>query len=120
VLPAERRVRRREDFTAAVKHGVRVGSTGLVVHATFETGDQAARGGFIVGRSVGNAVTRNRLRRRLRHVVAPRLQAAPPGTVVVVRATAAASSATSRQLAKTLNGLLDRVLAPVAKPGAVA
>jgi ribonuclease P protein component len=116
VLPAERRVHRREDFTATVKQGRRVGSTGLVVHAMVDNGDRPARAGFIVGRAVGNAVTRNRLRRRLRHLIAPRLQAAPAGVVVVVRATAAAGSATPRQLATTLNRLLDRVLVAASTP----
>jgi ribonuclease P protein component len=120
VLPAERRVRRREDFTATVKQGRRAGASGLVVHATTDSGALPARAGFIVGRGVGNAVTRNRLRRQLRHLIAPRLAGAPAGLTVVVRASAAATSASPRQLATTLDRLLDRVLTPAGRPDVVA
>jgi ribonuclease P protein component len=111
VLPAERRVRRREDFTAAVRQGRRVGSPGLVVHVSSEAGDAPARAGFIVGRNVGNAVRRNRLRRQLRHVIAPRLASCPAGLLIVVRAAAPATRFTSAELAASLDGLLDRALA---------
>jgi ribonuclease P protein component len=110
MLPAESRVRRREDFTATVRHGRRAGTHGLVVHVSSDHGTGPARAGFIVGRAVGNAVTRNRLRRRLRHLIAPRLADLPAGTLVVVRATAAAASATSHDLAPTLDALLTRAL----------
>jgi ribonuclease P protein component len=120
VLPAERRVRRREDFTATVKHGRRAGASGLVVHATTDPGGLPARAGFIVGRGVGNAVTRNRLRRQLRHLIAPRLAASPAGLMIVVRANAAATDASPRQLAVTVDRLLDRVLMPADRSDVVA
>jgi ribonuclease P protein component len=85
-----------------------------------ETGEAPARAGFIVGRGVGNAVTRNRLRRQLRHLVAPRLPLAPAGVMVVVRANAAAVNSTPRQLASTLDRLLDRVLVLAGPPDVVA
>jgi len=46
----------------------------------------SVRVGFVVGKSVGNAVTRNRVRRRLRHLVAPELPGTPHQVSVVVRA----------------------------------
>jgi ribonuclease P protein component len=110
MLPAKSRVRRREDFTATVRHGRRAGTHGLVVHVSSDHGTGPARAGFIVGRVVGNAVTRNRLRRRLRHLIAPRLADLPAGTLVVVRASAAAASAPSRALAPALDALLTRAL----------
>jgi ribonuclease P protein component len=108
VLPAERRVRRRDDFTAVVRNGRRVGSPGLVLHLSNDHSSRPARAGFIVGRAVGPAVERNRLRRRLRHLIAPRLERLPVGTMVVVRATPSAATRSGRELAATLNGLLDR------------
>jgi ribonuclease P protein component len=44
------------------------------------------RVGFVVGKSVGNAVTRNRVRRRLRHLAAAELPGTPQQVGVVVRA----------------------------------
>lgn len=113
MLPAERRVRRREDFTATVREGRRLGAPGLVIHVSNDASSLPARAGFIVGRAVGPAVSRNRLRRRLRHLLAPRLTLLPPGTVVIVRATAPAAKKSGRELAATLNALLDRAI-PVA------
>jgi ribonuclease P protein component len=110
VLPAERRVRRREDFTATVRNGRRTGAPGLVLHVSNDGGSAPARAGFIVGRTVGPAVCRNRLRRRLRHLVAARLDHLSPGTVVIVRATAPAARLGRRELAATFDALIDRAL----------
>jgi ribonuclease P protein component len=103
-------VRRREDFTAAVRQGSRVGASGLVLHVTTSAGTQPARAGFIVGRALGTAVTRNRLRRRLRHLLAPRLDQLRAGTIVVVRATPPAAQRSWRELAATLDALLERAM----------
>jgi ribonuclease P protein component len=116
LLPPERRIRRREDFTAAVRGGRRVGAAGLVLHLALAPDPAAcdlrpARAGFIVGRTVGSAVTRNRLRRQLRHLLAARLGELPAGTEVVVRAGAGAAGSNGRDLAARLDGLLNRVLA---------
>ena len=51
------------------------------------------RVGFIVGRQVGNAVTRNRVKRRLRHLAAQHLPSMPADVDVVVRALPRASGA---------------------------
>jgi ribonuclease P protein component len=123
LLPAERRVRRRGDFAATVRDGRRSGSGGLVVHliSTPESTRSAAapsRAGFIVGRGAGPAVTRNRIRRRLRHLMAPRLDALPHGTTVVVRANASAANCTSAELARTLDRLLERAVSPRRAPAA--
>ena len=47
---------------------------------------EPSRAGFIVSRSVGNAVNRNRVKRRLRHLAAAALPSAPFPVDVVVRA----------------------------------
>jgi ribonuclease P protein component len=62
----------------------------------------------VVSRSVGNAVVRNRVRRRLRHLVAMRLSALPSGARVVVRALPAAANASSAILAADLDAGLAR------------
>jgi ribonuclease P protein component len=116
VLPAERRVRRREEFTTVVRDGRRVAGDGLVVHLVTEPGEHAPRAGFIVGRAAGPAVLRNRLRRRLRHLVADRLDRFPAGTLLVVRVTARAAELRAAEFARTAVALLDRA-ADVAHSG---
>ena len=49
--------------------------------------------GFVVGRTVGNAVTRNRVRRRLRHLAAAELARTAEPVHVVVRALPQAATA---------------------------
>jgi ribonuclease P protein component len=68
-----------------------MGRPTLVVHlSTAAAGPSAAepdvRVGFVVSKAVGNAVTRNRVKRRLRHLTAEVLPTTPPGTRAVVRA----------------------------------
>jgi ribonuclease P protein component len=125
VLPAERRVRRREEFTAAVRDGRRGAASGLVMHVSSTSAGLAdsggpARAGFIVGRAVGSAVTRNRVRRRLRHLIAPRLGQLPSGTVVIVRATPAAATRSGRELALAVEQSLARALRVHRPPASAA
>ena len=49
--------------------------------------------GFVVGKNVGNAVARNRVRRRLRHLAATELPRTPAPVSVVVRALPRAATA---------------------------
>ena len=62
--------------------------------------------GFVVSKSVGNAVTRNRVRRRLRALVGQRLSAVPVDAGLVVRALAPAAAMSSQQLAHDLDGAI--------------
>jgi ribonuclease P protein component len=84
----------------------------LVAHLLVTSADTPGQAGFVVGRAVGPAVTRNRVRRRLRHLVAARLDRLPTGSLLVIRATPAAATASSADLGTALDRLLDRV-APV-------
>lgn len=85
MLPAEARLRRPADFRAVVRGGVRVGRDTLVVHAV-RTQSPPSRAGFVVSKAVGNAVTRNRVKRRLRHLTADALAATTQPVDVIVRA----------------------------------
>ncbi|HEY4570829.1 MAG TPA: ribonuclease P protein component, partial [Kribbella sp.] len=104
-------MRARTEFTAAVRSGVRAGSPSLVVHLG-RTADHAAspQVGFIVTRSVGGAVVRNTVRRRLRHVLRERLERLPAGSRLVVRVNPAAAGRSAGQLATDLDRALDRAL----------
>ena len=70
----------------------------------------SAQVGFVVSRAVGGAVVRNRVRRRLRHLVRDRLVDLPGGAVLVVRALPAAAGAPYDELRADLARCLERVL----------
>ncbi|MDX6280388.1 MAG: ribonuclease protein component [Kribbellaceae bacterium] len=72
--------------------------------------DAGPRVGFVVGKAVGNAVTRNRVKRRLRHLARERLSRVPASAVVVVRALPAASDAGYARLGDDLDKALRRVM----------
>jgi ribonuclease P protein component len=77
------------------------------------SGPTTPRVGFVVSRSVGHAVVRNRVRRRLRHLVRdrlPELSVLPGGAVLVVRALPDAAAASYDELRGDLARCLERVL----------
>ncbi len=104
MLPAASRMRRSDDFDRVVR-GRRSSRPLLTVHLSDPTAHASSadvRVGFVVSRKVGNAVTRNRLRRQLRHIVRCRLvqmEEAAPGASVVVRVAPRAAGASADQLA---------------------
>lgn len=118
MLAAAQRLRRREEFAATIRAGRRAGRGAIVVHldppgpttdtAPARTGDAdlPARAGFVVPKTVGNAVTRNKVRRRLRHLVRDRLATLPPATAVVIRALPGAADRGYPELAADLDAAL--------------
>lgn len=112
MLPREHRLTTGADFRSASRNGRRAGSKTLVVHLWVpDRGTtEPARVGFVVSKAVGNAVTRNRVRRRLRHLVREQLLRLPAFGVLVVRALPASAGASSEVLAADLDHCLGRVL----------
>ena len=114
MLPAPNRLRQRADFTSAVRSsgGLRAGSRLMVLHAhsTDARAGLPPRVGFVVSRAVGGAVVRNRTKRRLRALVAQRLDRLPDGLDLVVRVNPSAAGATSAELAQSLDPLVHKVL----------
>lgn len=131
MLAAAQRLRRSSDFAAAVRGGRRVGRGAVVVHRTLPqpTGTTAttlpeparttgaetsapSRAGFVVSKAVGNAVVRNKVRRRLRHLVRERLAELPAGSTLVVRALPAAAETSYARLGADLDAALAAARAP--------
>jgi ribonuclease P protein component len=120
VLKPEHRLRRSEEFASTMRRGKRAARSRVVVHvdaarrARHEVGEderEAPRIGFVVSRSVGGAVVRNRVRRRLRHLMADRLAEVPAGACVVVRARPGAATSTNSALARDLDGAISAAIA---------
>ena len=114
MLAAAHRLRRSTDFAAAIRGGRRSRRGTVVVHLLLEKPVHAfpARAGFVVSKAVGGAVTRNKVRRRLRHLVRSRLAELSPGARLVVRALPDAASASY----ETLRADLDAALAAARSP----
>ncbi|MFT4109694.1 ribonuclease P protein component [Propionicimonas sp.] len=112
MLPAESRLRNAADFRDTIRQGVRCGRGSLVLHAR-RSSLGSSRAGFVVSKAVGNAVTRNRVKRRLRHLAAGELGSAPVVVDVVVRALPAAAAAAdlAEDLHAALSTCLDRLAA---------
>ena len=109
-------MRSSEDFRATVRHGAKAARPTLVSHVVLPAGADAGpeKGrvtsvGFVVSRGVGSSVERNRVKRRLRHLMRSRLGGAPAGSRIVIRALPAARDAGSATLAADLDEALHRV-----------
>lgn len=111
VLGSESRLRRTGQFRDTMRQGVRCGRTRLVIHAR-KTDQLPSRAGFIVSKAVGTAVTRNRVKRQLRHLTAAVLGSTPFPVDVVVRALpAAATGGLAQDFGVAWKSCLDRLAA---------
>jgi ribonuclease P protein component len=72
-------------------------------------GPQPVRVGFVVSKAVGNAVIRNRVKRRLRHLVREQVSLLPGAAALVVRALPPAAAASSAELRADLGRCLEGV-----------
>ncbi|WP_433054183.1 ribonuclease P protein component [Dactylosporangium sp. CS-033363] len=132
MLAADQRLRRRDDFAATIRNGRRAGRGAVVVHflnpgpprpgvsSVSDVSDPsdlsdslgAARAGFVVSKAVGNAVVRNTVKRRLRHLVRSRLADLPAGSVIVVRALPEAAARPYDELQHDLDSALEAARRP--------
>ena len=123
MLPATARLRRRDDFTTVFRSGRRIARGPLVLHVLRELPPDPSlpvhapgggstppsptgRVGFVISGKVGNAVARNRLRRRLREVLRARLDRVSPGGALVVRALPGAAELSYGELVAVIDGAL--------------
>lgn len=109
MLPAQFRMTRSAEFGATIKHGVRAAQPDIVVHARRETETAGGpRIGLVVAKSVGNAVQRHQVSRRLRHVAQTVLPDLPPDERIVIRALPTSRHAISARLEQQLRAGLRR------------
>jgi ribonuclease P protein component len=104
VLPT---LRRRADFEAIGRNGQARATPELVLR--WRRTDRAeTRIGLSTPRTLGGAVQRNRVRRRLRELVRARLERIGPGWDLLLIARPAAGEASHAELGAALDALLDR------------
>lgn len=106
-------MKRSTDFDATVKHGTRAVQPDLVIYAGRGSGEEAEapKVGLIIARSVGSAVQRHRLARRLRHVARGVVQGLERSERVVIRALPSSRDVVSARLEEQLRAALRRIRA---------
>jgi ribonuclease P protein component len=120
VLDRRHRLTTGAGFTTATRRGRRAGTRTLVLHLAVPGAGQdvePCRVGFVVSKAVGGAVTRNRVKRRLRHLSAARLAALPESGLLVVRALPASAGATYDAMGRDFDVALRRLDLPVDATG---
>jgi ribonuclease P protein component len=110
VLARANRVVRAADFRMAVRRGRRSVTPTAIYYRLERDADEPLRVGIIVARSVGNAVTRNLVRRRYRALGRQFVEAGAHGSDVVVRALPGAAQRSWTTLADDMHTALDASL----------
>lgn len=122
-MPAKRhRITQANEYKSVVRKGRRVGGAFCITYAVLRVPGQVsnadsstpllplpARFGFIVSKRVGNAVTRNLVRRRMKTIVERRLHRGFPAVDVVFRMFESSATASFEELSTEVNRALDRV-----------
>jgi ribonuclease P protein component len=93
-----------------MRRGYKCGRDTVVVYLA-RTVDSRRVAGFAVSKAVGGAVVRNRVKRRLRAIVAADLASLPAGARVVVLALPAAATASFSELSSDVASALASVAA---------
>lgn len=97
-------------FAHTVRRGRRAGTGTLVLHLiAAQGGSDPLEIGFVVSKAVGPAVTRNVVKRRLRHIARERLPVLPGAGALVVRALPPAATASYASLLADFDAAIARV-----------
>jgi ribonuclease P protein component len=84
MLPRENRLTSGDEIREVVKRGKRISTQDLTLHLIQTEGP--SKFAFVVGKTTGNAVIRNLVKRRLREISREIVKANPSGNQCVVRA----------------------------------
>jgi ribonuclease P protein component len=86
MLPRAARLTSAKQFSQTFRRGARAGGSFVVVHIFPVDETAGCKAGFVVSKAVGNAVVRNRVKRRLRELIRPMMAQLPGNYWIVVRA----------------------------------
>ena len=107
-LPKQQRLRHRPQFLKVQDTGFKV-SVDPLLGVALQNPDGQTRVGFTVSSKVGNAVVRNRIRRRLREVFRKRKHLLPAGVDLVLIARTSAKDADYESLARAFEAIARKL-----------
>lgn len=102
------RLTRGSDYRHTVRYGKKAGAQHTVMYVFDRNDEGPARFGFIVAKSVGNAVTRNTVRRRLKAASFQLLDSVDAGRDVVIRALPSSAGASWTSLRNEVFSAAER------------
>lgn len=109
MLPARNRMRRSTEFDETVKYGMRTVQRDVIVHVRRADDDSMGpRIGLIIAKTVGSAVERHQVARRLRHVARTVLAGLDESDRLVIRARPSSRGVSSASLEQQLRSGLRR------------
>ncbi|QHC68331.1 ribonuclease P protein component [Rathayibacter sp. VKM Ac-2759] len=100
------------EYRTVVRRGVRSTGPHTVTYVRKTSGSSPARFGFIVAKTVGSAVTRNTVRRRLKAVAFEMVGVTDPGTEIVIRALPGSADAPWPELREEVVAAMSRAARP--------
>ncbi|RAN71403.1 ribonuclease P protein component [Bacillus sp. SRB_336] len=109
MLATRNRMRTSAAFSHTVRSGVRNGRRNVVLYVVSTLSEEPSQIGFIVSKAIGNAVTRNLVKRRLREIAADTVRRHPCGVNVVVRALPASAAASWGELVNDYQRAFSKV-----------
>ena len=107
MLPSAHRLTKRGDYARVRRQG-RARAHPLLILVVAPNGGETTRVGIVVGKKIGTAVARNRVKRLLREAARARLGVLPPGYDIVLIARQEAVGARLGDIAAALDVLLQR------------
>ena len=108
MLARGNRLVRGSDYRHTVRYGKKAGAQYTVMYVFARNDQLPVRFGFIVAKTVGNAVIRNRVRRRLKAASFELLDSARAGRDVVIRALPSSAGASWTSLRNEVFGAAER------------
>lgn len=111
MLPASHRLRRSEDFEAVFRNGRKRRGRYVSVHILQQesTTGKSPRVGFVVSKAVGNAPQRNKVKRRLRAIMAAEIPSFAGAPDVIVRSFPGAKGADFSALQHDISQQLEQL-----------
>ena len=106
--PPERRIRSKNEFTAAVKNGKRFNGTMVTICYIHNSGE-LSRLGISIGRTYGNSVKRNRFKRLVRETFRKIKDSLPSYDFVVMPKRSASGSFTLEACSRDFNDLISKL-----------
>ena len=107
MLARANRIVRADDYRTTVRRGRKSGTAHSVVYVR-RRDDDLIRFGFIVAKTVGNAVVRNTVRRRLKGVCHELMPNLSPGVDIVIRALPGSPDVAWSTLLTDISEVVDR------------